>query len=76
MPTMVDQRSGRYLGDFSEQECAQLMALLNTPPSSEEPVLIDPDVVERLAESGASERMLVVLQQVLQDREDFVLGWD
>ena len=76
MPTMVDQRSGRPLGSFSEQECAQLMAILNTPPTSEEPMLIDPEVVERLAEAGASERMLVVLQQVLQDREDFVLGWE
>jgi hypothetical protein len=76
MPTMIDQRSGRYLGRFSEEECAQLMALLNAPPTSEEPMLIDPDVVERLAEAGASERTLVVLQQVLQDREDFVLGWE
>jgi hypothetical protein len=76
MPRLIDRRSGDYLGSFSTSECAQLRALLETPSTSEEPFEIDPQVVERFAEAGASERVLTVLQQVLQDRGDFALDWE
>jgi hypothetical protein len=29
-----------------------------------------------MAEAGASERLLIVLQQILQGREDFDLDWE
>lgn len=76
MPRMIDRRTGTYLGTLSDEECTQLMALFDEPTRDDEPLPIDPDVVERLAESGASERMLAVLQQILQGREDFDLGFE
>ena len=74
MPRIVDRRTGNDLGTFTEEECAQLMALFDEPTRYEEPYPIDPDLVERFVESGASERLVVVLQQILQGREDFDIG--
>lgn len=76
MPRMFDRRTGRQLGWLTDAECAQLMALFEEPTRAEEPIAIDPDTVERLAESGASDRLLAVLQQLLQGREDFDIGWE
>jgi hypothetical protein len=76
MPRLIDSRTGSVLGSFSSEEAAQLNALLREPSVSEEPFVIDPQVVERFAETGASDRLLAVLQQVLQGREDFALDWE
>lgn len=76
MPRIYDRRTGRHLGWLSEQEWTQLMALLEEPTDDEMPSPIDPDAVEWLAESGASERLLAVVQQILQGREDFDLDWE
>ena len=76
MPRIFDRRTGAHLGTLSEDECAQLMALFEESTRSEEPIPIDPELVERLAESGASERLLAVLGQILQGREDFDLDWE
>lgn len=76
MPRIFDRRTGKHLGRLSEDECAQLMALFAEPTRGEEPLPIDPDDVEQLAESGASDRLLAVLQQILQGREDFDIGWE
>lgn len=74
MPRIVDRRTGSDLGTFTQEECAQLMALFDEPTRPEEPIAIDPDLVERFIESGASDRLVVVLQQILQGREDFDIG--
>lgn len=76
MPRIYDRRTGRDLGMLSEQEWVQLMALLEEPTDDEMPSPIDPDAVERLAESGASDRLLSVVRQILQGREDFDLDWE
>ena len=76
MPRMIDRRTGAYLGTLSDEECSQLMTLFEESTRDEEPIPIDPDVVEGLAESGASERLMAVLQQILQGREDFDLGFE
>lgn len=76
MPRIIDRRTGRNLGTLSEQEWSQLMALLEEPTDDEMPTPIDPEAVERLAESGASERLLTVVQQILQGREDFDLDFE
>lgn len=76
MPRIYDRRSGRYLGTLTDAECAQLMSLFEEPKREDDPVALDPDLMERMAEAGASERLLVVLQQILQGREDFDLGWE
>jgi hypothetical protein len=52
------------------------MSLFEEPTRDEEPTPIDPDAVERLAESGASDRLMTVVLQILQDDEDFDLGWE
>ena len=76
MPRIVDQRTGRHLGTLDETECAQLMALFEEPTRGEEPIPIDPDIIERMAESGASDRLIAVLQQIMQDPEGFDPGWE
>ncbi len=76
MPRIIDRRTGNHLGTLTEEECAQLMALFEEPTRDDEPLPIDPEVLERFAESGASERLLAVLQQILQGREDFDLGFE
>lgn len=76
MPRILDRRTGAHLGTLSQDECAQLMALFEESTRLDEPIPIDPDLVERIAESGASDRLVAVLQQILQGREDFDLGWE
>jgi hypothetical protein len=76
MPRIYDRRSGRYLGTLTDAECAQLMSLFEEPKREDDPITLDPDLVERMAEAGASERLLIVLQQILQGREDFDLDWE
>jgi hypothetical protein len=76
MPRIIDRRTGAHLGRLTESEYAQLMALFEEPTRDEEPIPIDPEVVARLAESGASERLLSVLQQMLEGREDYDLGFE
>lgn len=74
MPRIIDRNTGRYLGTLSDAECTQLMALFEEPARSDEPLPFDPDLLEDLAESGASEQLLLMLQQILQGREDLDLG--
>lgn len=74
MPNIIDRRSGRFLGKLSERDCAQLMAIFEEPTRGEEPYPFDPEIILDLAEAGASEELLAVLQQLLQGREDFDLG--
>jgi hypothetical protein len=76
MPQLYDRRSGLPVARFSNEEYLQLKALLEAPPSSEEPEPVDSEALERLSASGVSDRVLTVLQQILQDREDFVPGWE
>lgn len=80
MPRLIDRRTGRHLCTITEEEFVQLMSLFEEPvgegPADEPLMPIDPDLLERLAESGASERVLMVAQQILQGREDFDLGWE
>ena len=73
---IFDRRTGKRLGVLSEQECKQLMVLFEEPTRDEEPSLIDPDLLERFAESGASEQLITVVQQILQGREDFDLDFE
>jgi hypothetical protein len=74
MPRIIDRTTGRYLGTLTDQECAQLMTLFDEPTRTDEPFPFDPDLVEDLAESGASERVLAVLRQIQQGREDMDIG--
>lgn len=76
MPRIYDRRSGTYLGWLNEEECEQLRTLFEEPTRIDEPAPIDPDAVERLAKAGASERLIAVLQQILQGREDFDLDYE
>lgn len=76
MPRLYDRRSGRYLGQLSEHECVQLMSLFDEPRREDDPVPIDPEIIERWADAGASERLLSILMQLLQGREDFDLDWE
>lgn len=73
MPRIVDRTTGRYLGTLTDQESAQLMALFDEPTRTDEPFPFDPDLIDDLAESGASERVLAVLQQIQQGKEDLDL---
>lgn len=74
MPRIIDRNTGRYLGTLTDAECAQLMALFDEPTRSDEPFPFDPDLIEDLAESGASEHLLLMLQQILQGQEDLDIG--
>lgn len=76
MPRLFDRRTGHYLGWLTQEECTQIMALFEEPRRDEEPSALDPDVLQRMAEAGASERLLAVLEQILQGREDFDLDWE
>lgn len=76
MPKLYDRRTGNYLGRFTEQECVQLRAMLQAPPAEDEPYAVDPNVIERYAEAGASDRVLAVVHQILQDPEDFDPDWE
>lgn len=76
MPKIFDRRSGRHLGYLNDEECAQLMALFEEPTRDEEPLPLDPELIERMAASGASERLLVLLRQIIEGREDFDVGWE
>lgn len=76
MPRIFDRRTGRHLGTLDADECAQLMALFEEPTRDEEPLPLDPDILERLAESGASDRLLLVVRQIMEGREDFDVGWE
>lgn len=49
MPRLMDRRTGKQLGTFTEEECTE-------PTRYEEPYPIAPDLVERFIESGASGR--------------------
>jgi len=75
MPTIVDRRTGRELGRLSELEYAQLMSLFEESWGEEPPSPIDPDALERLAESGASELLMTIATQILHG-EDVDVGWD
>lgn len=74
MPIIIDRRSGRRLGQLSEQDCRQLMAIFDEPTRVEDPYPFDPEIILDLADAGASEELIGVLQQLLQGREDFDLG--
>lgn len=76
MPTIIDRRTGRELGRLSELEYTQLMSLFEESWDDELPAPIDPDALERLAESGASPRLMAVVMQILQGGEDFDVGWE
>lgn len=71
MPRILDRTTGRQLGDLDEQEYAQLMSLLG-----KQPALTAPDVVDRLAGSGASGQLLAVVRQILEGGEDFEVEWE
>ncbi|WP_368563522.1 hypothetical protein [Pseudoxanthomonas sp. UTMC 1351] len=70
MPRIVDRTTGRYLGTLTEQESKQLMALFDEPTRTDEPFPFDPDLIDDLAESGASAPLLAMLRQILQGKED------
>lgn len=76
MPRIIDRSSGRELGRLSELEYGQLMSLFEESWDDELPAPIDPDAIERLAESGASPRLMAVVMQILQGGEDFDVGWE
>lgn len=76
MPRILDRRTGRQLGELSEQEYTQLMSLFEESPDDGLPAPVDPDAVERLAGSGASERLMMVVQKILQGCDDFEVEWE
>lgn len=75
MPHLIDRRTGRILGTLSQAECEQLTALFAEPLADEAPTPFDPAILAQLAEMGASDRLLGVLQQLNEGREDVELGW-
>jgi hypothetical protein len=77
MPRLIDQQSGDPLATLSDAERQQLMTLLEASGlDPDEPLLVDPDVLERLEAAGLSPRVLDVLQAVLEDRAGFAIGWE
>jgi hypothetical protein len=76
MPRILSRRTGRELGVLDEHEYAQLMALFAASADGQAPAPVGPDAVARLAGSGASARLLAVVRQILQDREDFEVDWE
>lgn len=76
MPRIFERSTGRHLGDLSEQEYTQLMSLFPESPDGSQPAPIDSAAAERLAGSGASERLLAVVQQILESGEDFEVEWE
>jgi hypothetical protein len=71
MPKIIDRRTGECLGKLTHDEHAQLIALLAEPTRTEEPLPIDPDMLDQFAEAGASKRLLLVLEQVQRGDIDF-----
>ncbi|MCF7220356.1 hypothetical protein [Marilutibacter chinensis] len=76
MPRLYDRRSGRYLGKLSEHECNRLMSLFEEPGREDDPIPLDPELIERWAEAGASDLLLSILQQLLEGSDDFDLDWE
>lgn len=76
MPRIFARPTGRHLGDLNEREYTQLMSLFSESPGDKQPASIGPDAVDRLAGSGASERLLMVVQEILQGCEDFEVEWE
>jgi hypothetical protein len=76
MPRILGRLSGRNLGELDEHEYGQLMAVFEALPRGKTSSSSGPDVVERLTGSGASERLLAVVQQILRDGEDFEVEWE
>ena len=76
MPTLVDRRTNRTLGHFSDAECEQLAKLLEEPGFDDDgaPMPVDPQLVETMVEAGASRELVAVLEQLLQGRETFDLA--
>ncbi|MBF6024838.1 hypothetical protein [Lysobacter niastensis] len=75
MPRLYDRRSGRHLGTLTNDECAQLLALLDELQGDDE-LAPEPDQIEGWTATFASDRVMAVAQQVLQGREDFDLDWE
>jgi hypothetical protein len=77
MPRLIDQQSGDPLATLSHAEQQQLMTLLDSSGTDPDgPLLVDPDVLDRLEAAGLSPRVLDVLQAVLEDRPGFAIGWE
>lgn len=75
MPRIFERPTGRHLGDLNEQEYTQLMSLFESPNDTQ-PAPIGPKAVERLVESGASERLLAVVRKILAGGGDFEVEWE
>jgi len=72
MATIYDRRTGRAVGTLSAREIAELRTLLVEEVSTDpDDYPIDPEEIDRLAESGASPTLLAILRQMLEGREDF-----
>jgi hypothetical protein len=71
MPKIIDRRTGHCLGTLTQEEHAQLMAWLEEPARTSEPIPIDPDIVDEIAEAGASKRLLLVFEQMQRGDIDF-----
>lgn len=76
MPRILGSRTGRDLGELNEREYELLMTLFKVSPEGRAPSPISPEAVERLVQSGASERLLAVVQKILRGHEDFEVDWE
>jgi hypothetical protein len=76
MPRLIDRRSGAYLGSFSREECTLLTAILQAQAECGQALQPDAETIERCAAAGVSDRLLAVLQQLLQRHEACTLEWD
>jgi hypothetical protein len=76
MPRVFDRTTGATLGELSDGELKELIALMRLPVADDTPYPIEPEAVARLEESGASAGLLFAIRQMLAGRESLDLGWE
>jgi hypothetical protein len=77
MPRLVDRRTGHYMGSISTAEYDQLCALLAAEPAWDEDTwAFDEAMLDRLADAGASERVMLLFRQIEEGRGGFDPGWE
>jgi hypothetical protein len=71
-----DKDTGMFLAPLTERDLQCLIDTLEEETSSDQDYYIDLEIIDVLAEAGASSSLLSLLKNALGDREGFEIRWE
>lgn len=74
MTRVYDRSTGKAVADLNDRDYERLRGVLESFGPSEDHPPIDPELLDRLHESGMSRDALLLLRQALHGRDSFDLG--